>query len=379
MSIHVTTLGSVAVSTPSGEVTSLAPRRLPLAVLVYVAVERSCSRESLTGVFWEDRPPERARHSLSQVLYELKQQLGEGWLRGDGPRLDVSDSVRVDLFRFEEAVAGGDLQAALDLYRGPFLGTFSAGVPAFEHWGDRIRTRLAREHRKIRREFVDERLGAGDVRAALDAARRWVELEPLDDEGQHRYIELLAGTGDRAAALRQFDVYRALLAEDDLWPLDQTRELVDRLRAGETVVPEGLAAAGDLQSRTPPAFPMVGVGDEERERTAVFGAQAFSGPRLVRVVEGGLEVETYPLANERTVIGRERGDLTFPQDAFLSQVHASVQKVTVSHEGREPTIRFVLTDEGSRNGVFLRIRQEWPLKPGDVIAAGGQVFRFESE
>jgi pSer/pThr/pTyr-binding forkhead associated (FHA) protein len=38
---------------------------------------------------------------------------------------------------------------------------------------------------------------------------------------------------------------------------------------------------------------------------------------------------------------------------------------------------FVLTDEGSRNGTFIRIKGEVELKPGDVILIGKQLFRFE--
>src|SRR5262245_44692192 len=77
--------------------------------------------------------------------------------------------------------------------------------------------------------------------AALTIAWQWVELESLEDEAQHRLIELLAATGERAEGLRQAESYEKLLREDGLEPLDETKKLLERLRIGEAIdlaVPE---------------------------------------------------------------------------------------------------------------------------------------------
>jgi pSer/pThr/pTyr-binding forkhead associated (FHA) protein len=39
---------------------------------------------------------------------------------------------------------------------------------------------------------------------------------------------------------------------------------------------------------------------------------------------------------------------------------------------------FVLVDEESRNGTFIKIKGEIELKPGDMVLIGRQLFRFES-
>lgn len=105
-------------------------------------------------------------------------------------------------------------------------------------------------------------------------------------------------------------------------------------------------------------------------QTRVLG---FGGavPRLVRILEGGDTGESYALVRPSTVVGRERGEITFPGDVLLSSVHATI----VREQGDGGVIR--IRDEGSRNGVFLRIRGEWILDEGDVFTAGRQVFRFE--
>ncbi|HXG94401.1 MAG TPA: zinc ribbon domain-containing protein [Blastocatellia bacterium] len=90
--------------------------------------------------------------------------------------------------------------------------------------------------------------------------------------------------------------------------------------------------------------------------------------RLHLVMEGGQTGEVYEIGDE-TVIGRAQGDITFPHDGFMSGRHARVVRRGSS---------FVLTDEGSRNGTFIRIKGEVELKPGDMILIGKQLFRFEA-
>lgn len=89
--------------------------------------------------------------------------------------------------------------------------------------------------------------------------------------------------------------------------------------------------------------------------------------RLHLVMEGGQPGDVYELGDE-TLIGRTNGVITFPHDGFMSGRHARIVK-------RGAT--FALTDEGSRNGTFIKIKGEIELEPGDMILVGKQLFRFE--
>jgi pSer/pThr/pTyr-binding forkhead associated (FHA) protein len=89
--------------------------------------------------------------------------------------------------------------------------------------------------------------------------------------------------------------------------------------------------------------------------------------KLHLVMEGGQLGEVYEV-NEETVIGRTNGDICFPHDGFMSGKHAKIVR-------RGNT--FVLTDEGSRNGTFVKIKGDVELKSGDMILVGKQLFRFE--
>jgi len=89
---------------------------------------------------------------------------------------------------------------------------------------------------------------------------------------------------------------------------------------------------------------------------------------LIKIREDGTRGKSVPLYNGITLLGRERGDLTFPQDAFLSPTHC---KFTL--QGGALTVE----DLGSENGVFVRIDQPVRLEHGDHFRLGQELMRFE--
>ena len=91
--------------------------------------------------------------------------------------------------------------------------------------------------------------------------------------------------------------------------------------------------------------------------------------RLVVVMAGGAVASAFPLHGANIRIGREAGDVTFSHDAHVSGVHATLLR----HSDNTTS----LTDEGSRNGTHLRVRERVELKVGDKVMAGQQIFRLE--
>jgi TolB-like protein/DNA-binding SARP family transcriptional activator/Tfp pilus assembly protein PilF len=232
--IHVVTLGGLRIECDGDEVVDLLAQPVRCALFLYLALERSATRDALMAHLWPERDAERARHSLSQTLYELRRRLGEGWVESRGERLDVAAGVTVDALEFAGAVEAGRDEDALALYRGAFLeGSHPGASLAFEDWVDRRRSQLDRMHRDLCRRLTAARIEQGDAGGALAVARRWAEVDPLEDEAHHRIIELLAESGRRLEALRHYDAYRDLIARElAVEPLDQTEELAARLREG---------------------------------------------------------------------------------------------------------------------------------------------------
>jgi DNA-binding SARP family transcriptional activator len=100
------------------------PKRLGL--LVYLRLRAPLGpvrRDTLLGLFWPDLPQDRARRALSQALYVLRRSLGNGLVDAGGQELVAVDpsGIWCDASRFEEALAAGDLEEALSLYRGDLL------------------------------------------------------------------------------------------------------------------------------------------------------------------------------------------------------------------------------------------------------------------
>ena len=227
-------------------------------------------REELAGLLWPGYPERNARQSLSQALSSLRAALGPA-AAAEPPllsatrqdvQLNPSPHVQVDISLFAAlleasarhahpdlslcAACGWRLQQAVALYEGEFLAGFTLDDCAeFEEW-------LVLQRERYRRQAVEalhalvaghEQRGALDL--ALPRARRWAELEPLDEEAHRAIMRLLALTGQRAAALAQYEHCCQLLQQDlELLPEPATQRLWARIRAGELSGP-----ADDVERR----------------------------------------------------------------------------------------------------------------------------------
>jgi len=234
MSIRLVTLGQLSVYRDGAKESSILSWRRRLAILAYMGVEREATRDQLTVLFWPEKNLDRARHSLSQALYEIRQACGAECLLSRGNQVRASPDLVVDAAEFRSLAESGDHQEALKHYGGLFLsGVHLAGTPEFEHWVERTQARLRRLHRVSRDTVIREHMAHDRLDAALPVARRWVELEPFEDEAQHRFIELLSLEGRRSEALQQYETFERSLAQQDLEPLEETRILVEGIRTGE--------------------------------------------------------------------------------------------------------------------------------------------------
>jgi DNA-binding SARP family transcriptional activator len=244
--IELQTLGRGTVRRDGEDLSGITSQKQRFALLVYLAVEKRASRGHLLALFWPEREEEKARHSLSQAIYALKRELGEECLRVESDSVEAaSEACDVDATALQEAAEAERWEAVTQLYRGPFLDQFQLpGAPEFEKWQSSTRTRLARLARRAFRHVVEQHVNEGDLSAALTTASHWAALDPLEDEAHHTCIALLARSGQRSAALEHYEAYRSRLASElDVEPLDETVQLVARIRAGAVVEVSPFAAA----------------------------------------------------------------------------------------------------------------------------------------
>jgi hypothetical protein len=116
---------------------------------------------------------------------------------------------------------------------------------------------------------------------------------------------------------------------------------------------------------------------EEREAPSLVehGVRLFgSAPReswgrLRQLTIAGTTRDVWHLTRPELVLGREEGDVTFPDDEFMSRRHAAVKRTGAKAK---------LEDLNSSNGTFVRIKGDRELKTGDVLRFGDQLMRFEA-
>jgi DNA-binding SARP family transcriptional activator len=230
--ITVVTLGRLAIL-PAGHrppTSALPPVRS--ALLVFLAVERDVSREEALVLFWPESDDRQARHSLNQVLHRLRSDLGAGWMRVSGDRLQATPALHADVHDFIAAAEANELDRALALYGGRFLqGARLADSRPFQEWSDRWEARLATLFRDACRMAIERDAAAGELESALAVARRWATMEPFADEAHHRVMELLAASGSVGEALAHFHWYERFLADEELEVPDDTLTLAQKLRA----------------------------------------------------------------------------------------------------------------------------------------------------
>ncbi|MFN0248088.1 MAG: FHA domain-containing protein [Kofleriaceae bacterium] len=87
-----------------------------------------------------------------------------------------------------------------------------------------------------------------------------------------------------------------------------------------------------------------------------------------QTLRGGAAGWVFRMTGETAVIGREGNDINFPEDPFISGRHAELRL-----SGGVLSV----TDLGSRNGTFVRVKGEQVLHHGDYVFLGQQLLRVE--
>lgn len=236
--IHLRTLGSPELAGPDG--TPLAgvlaqPKRLALlAYLALAAPGGFVRRDTLLAMFWPDSDEDRARGAFRQAIRFLRRSLGGQVVVNRG-----SEEVGVplaalwcDAAELHAAVAAGQWEPALELYRGDLLeGFVIPDAPAFMDWLDGERVRARNAALTAAREHSTHCERAGDLPGAIHWARHALTLAPCDEAAAQRLILLLDRRGNRAAAVAAYEDFAQRLGRDlDLEPSPETTALVAGIR-----------------------------------------------------------------------------------------------------------------------------------------------------
>jgi pSer/pThr/pTyr-binding forkhead associated (FHA) protein len=116
-----------------------------------------------------------------------------------------------------------------------------------------------------------------------------------------------------------------------------------------------------------PAIPRPGA--PRPGKTMFFGAMQAPSPKLILIKGEGMDGVTYVLSSTEHIAGRLEGAILFPEDPLLSPRHANF----IYRDGR-----LHVRDEGSANGVFLRIIKPITIPSGSMFLVGEQLLRVDA-
>ena len=333
--IRLRTLGTLALSGSDKQgFKALVSQPKRAVLLVYLSVARPKGlhrRDTLLALLWPDADQARARHALSQLVYQLRRTLGAEAIvsEGDEAMGVASDRVWCDVHAFDTAVEQRRWADALDLYHGDFLtGVHVAdAAPELEDWIDAERTRLRRAAASAAWTLALEEERAENGAAAAHWARRAAALLPDDETAVRKLVGLLARLGDRMGALRVYDEFaRRLEHEFSVEPSPELRGMAEELRRSLPSAPprEGAMSAVPAVRASAPrraaplrSVAMVGV----LAGVIVLAAAAIGMTRL-------LSRSGVPVLAVGTITDLSRGDSTAPAPVVTDLLSTSLARLS---------------------------------------------------
>jgi DNA-binding SARP family transcriptional activator len=189
--------------------------RLALLAVLATAGDQGRSRDQLFLLFWHDATQAHARHSLDQLLYVIRSSIDEAVFAGVNPVRLNPDVVTSDVGEFQRALQRGDLEEAVEKYRGPFLdGIYLSDAPEFEQWLDVERARLERSYSGALERLALSADAAHDHAAAVRWWRKVAETDPVSAKSAAGLMRALMSAGDHAAALQYAEQYEAIVTQE---------------------------------------------------------------------------------------------------------------------------------------------------------------------
>jgi DNA-binding SARP family transcriptional activator len=225
------------------------------ALFAYLVMHpnQALSREKMAPLLWGDFPEERARHNLRQAIHTLRQELDPFLIvEPDSATFDAESDHWFDVRAFTQLSSQSSIESlteAIDLYRGEFLaGLVVRDSLAFEEWLFFERDRLAHQYLTALGQLSDMLAAAGDFDRAIEYTMRLVSHDPLQEHAHRQLMRLYHQSGNRNAALQQYQTCKETLAQElGAEPEQETTELYRQIKESDTAPDRALPL--DARSR----------------------------------------------------------------------------------------------------------------------------------
>ncbi|MEM7131249.1 MAG: BTAD domain-containing putative transcriptional regulator [Chloroflexota bacterium] len=223
------------------------PRQLmrkACALLYYLAVTGEVqSREAVADLLWPQMTTGQALKNLRTTLPELRKYVGD-YLTATRQTIGIKSqsAYHLDVNQLHAGFTNGvperpieELLATAQIYRGEFLqGFYVRNASTFDEWVHYQRVQLQAIVIKGLSSLAERCLVEHLYELGLEATAQLLELEPWLESGHRQQMQLLVASGQRGAALKQYETCCKILAtEFGLEPAAETVSLYQQIRSGD--------------------------------------------------------------------------------------------------------------------------------------------------
>ena len=371
--LHVSVLGEQTITDDrTGSVRTRSSRTVALVGFLAAHAGSPQMRQRIAGLFWPDSTDAQALTNLRRELHNLRQVLG------DEPSLVVTsrdlcwrdtETCRVDLRTFDIqrkaalAAASSDddegilahAARAIAQYQGDFL------PGAYDDWLLEIRSALERQCVNLCDLICETRVRTGNLTGAVDAARRRVQLQPLEEAGYRTLMRLQADLGDRAGALSTYHHCASVLERElGVIPDPATRQTFQRLMAHANPAGAKLPTMEPAAGRSGfAAAQLVGRSRELGLLQDLWRTAAAGRPGLA-LVGGGAGVGKTRLVAEIAEMARLQGAVVASSQCFGTSGRLAL--APVADWLRNPAVQ----------AATATLDPAWRAEVGRLVPAGGR-------
>jgi DNA-binding SARP family transcriptional activator/tetratricopeptide (TPR) repeat protein len=370
--LHVSLLGEQAITDEGTGIRTRSSRAVALIAFLVAHAGLPQPRQRIAGLFWPDSTDMQALTNLRRELHHLRQVLG------DEPSLLVTSrdlcwcdtqTCRVDMRVFQvereaalAAAAADDEDGilahaglAIAAYRGDLL----PGV--YDDWVLDVRSQIERQCVDLCDLVGEARARRGDLTGAADAARRRIQLQPLEEAGYRTLMQLQADLGDRAGAVSTYHHCASVLERDlGVIPDRATRQAFQRLMAHADPAGARPPAAEPAPGRSGfAAAGLVGRSAELGLLQDLWRAAAAGRPGLV-LVRGGAGVGKTRLVAEVSERARLHGAVVASSQCFGTSGRLAL--APVADWVRNPAVQ----------SAAAALDEVWRAEVGRLVPSGGR-------
>jgi DNA-binding SARP family transcriptional activator len=338
--LHVSLLGEKAITDDERGILPVSSRAVALVAFLAAHAESPQARQRIAGLFWPESSDAQARTNLRRELHHLRRVLDrDRSLAVTSTALCWRDTptCRVDLRVFgverEAALAAaqaGDEEGVLQhgtravaVYRGDLV----PGV--YDDWLLDARSQIERQCVDLCDLLCATRARRGDLNGAVEAARRRIRLQPLEETGYRTLMRLQADLGDRAGAVSTYHHCASVLERDlDVTPDPATQRVFQRLIA-RAAPADGRPTDAAIPAAGRPGFAAVQLIGRSPELSLLRGMwqTAAAGRAGLVLVAGGAGVGKTRLVAEIAQTARRQDAVVASSQCFGSSERLALAPV----------------------------------------------------